>query len=285
MKLRLPLNRCIGVGLVALGAGLTCEAAEQLSGQGQDRVEAVHRARVALKRVRSILRLLEKAGAAWAIMPRYRLAQLAGRMAAVRDAAVVADLGRKLARGLSGPERAVAHQLAAKKGRLTLLDAKRIRQALLREARELAAAPVPVISPVQLRGLLRRSLGRTASRFRRAAGNPMAECVHEWRKAVIVLRDQTALAARHWPQGAGAANPLLARLARQLGRRGDLVLLVGRLQRGRVTPALKFPRRSLIARLQERCEDETRTTLLRWPRLERRLTRLLAENDPGRRPS
>jgi hypothetical protein len=277
MKLRLPLNRCIGVGLVTLGAGLAREAAEQLGGGDKVSVESVHRARVALKRVRSVLRLLEKAGAAWAITPRYRLAQLAGTLAPARDSAVVRDLAQNLARRLSRQERAVALLLAAKKSRLPRRDEAQIRQALLQEARELAAAPAPVISPAQMRELLRGSLQRSGRRFSAAFANPTAESVHEWRKTVIVLRDQTALAARHWERGAGVANPWLVRFARRLGCRGDVALLECRLQSLRVAPAHRLARRRLLARLEEQREEATWMALLSWPKLERRLTRLLSE--------
>ena len=284
MKLRLPLNRSIGAGLVALGAGLTQEAAEQLVGLAADPIESVHRARVALKRARSSLRVLEKAGADWAVMPRYRLAQLAAMMSAAREGAVVAALARMLSRRLLSPERDVALLLAAKKGRLVPPDAEQIRQALLREARELAHAPAPEISPAQLRGLLRRSLDRAARRHRTAVRQPTLETVHEWRKAVIVLRDQTALAASRWPRGAGRAHPLLVRWARQLGRRGDLALLVRRLQHLRVPSALDGARRMLITRLEGQREQATRAALRHWPRLEFQLLDRLDERTRPRRP-
>jgi hypothetical protein len=105
--------------------------------------------------------------------------------------------------------------------------------------------------------------------------------VHEWRKAVIVLRDQAALAAARWPQGAGAAHPLLFRLARQLGRQGDRALLVRRLRALRVPPPLALARRRLIARLEERRRLATLAALLHWLRLEGQLARLLAEKKQG----
>jgi len=279
MKLHLPLNRSIGTGLISLVAGLTREAAEQLAGMAVEPVKSVHASRVALKRARSALRLLEKAGADWAIMPRYRLAELAGRMSAAREAAVAAALADKLSGRLPGREREVARLLAAGGEPLLPLTAEQIRQALPRESQELAAAPAPAISPAQLRGLLRRSLVRTIRRYYAAVTKPTLESVHEWRKAVIVLRDQTALAAARWPQGAGLAQPLLVQFARQLGHRGDLALLVRRLQSLRVPPALAVARRKLIARLEAQRELATLAAFFRWLRLESRLTRLLAENE------
>ena len=277
MKLHLPPNRSIGAGLVGLGVRLTRDAAGHLEGLAASPVGSVHRARVALKRARSVLRLLEKAGAAWAIMPRYRLAQAGSLMSAGRENAVVAALVHKLSRRLRGRERQVARLLAARKRRLAPPDAESIRVALLQESRELAVAPAPVISSAQLRDLLRQSLGRAGRRHYAAVMVQTLESVHEWRKAVIVLRDQSAFAAARWPQGAGVAHPLLVRVARQLGRRGDLALLVRRLQHLRVSPTLEPARRKLIARLQAQREQATLTAMLRWLRLERRLNRLLAE--------
>ncbi|MSU47071.1 MAG: CHAD domain-containing protein [Lacunisphaera sp.] len=283
MKLRLPLNRSIGAWLVALGAGLTREAAEQLAGLATAPVESVHRARVALKRARSTLRLLEKAGADWASMTRYRLTQLAGLMSAAREAAVAPALADVLSRRLPGPEREVARLLAGKKGRLVPSDAEQIRQALLQEARDLAIAPAPVILPAQLRDLLRRSLDRATRRYYEAAVKPTLVSVHEWRKAVIILRDQTALAAARWPRGAGVAHPLLVRFARQLGHRGDLALLERRLQHLQVPPTLQRARRTLPTRLEIQREQATLTAMLRWLRLEPQQTRLLSGKTRSRR--
>ena len=277
MKLRLPLNRAVGSGLVALSAGLVRDAAEQLAEVAVKSIASVHRARVALKRARSALRLLEKAGAAWAIMPRYRLAELGGRMSLARENAVAAALARKISRQLRGREREMAALLAARPGPLMPPNAEEIGPALLAEARSLAAAPAPEISPAQLRSLLRQSLDRTSRRYYTAVNKPTLESVHEWRKAVIILRDQTTLAAARWPRGAGIAQPLLVRLARRLGRRGDLALLVRRLQRRRVPPALAAARWRLIARLEEQCALATLGALVLWLPLESRLTRLLAE--------
>ncbi len=285
MKLRLPLNRAIGPGLVALSAGLVREAAEQLAEVATKPAASVHRARVALKRARSALRLLEKSGAAWAIMPRFRLTELGGRMSAARENAVAAALARKISRRLRGREREVMALLAARPGGLAPPNAAEIRPALLLEANHLASAPAPDISPRQLQGLLRRSLARTSRRYYVAVNAPTLESVHEWRKAVIILRDQTTMAAARWPQGAGVAQPLLVRLARHLGRRGDLALLVRRLQRRRVppAPALVAAKWRLIARLEEQCALATLGALVRWLPLDSRLARLLAEGNHPRR--
>lgn len=283
MKLRLPLNRSIGPGLVALVAALVRDAAEQLAEVTVAPDDSVHRARVALKRARSTLRLLEKSGAAWAIMPRYRLAELGVRMSAARENAVAAALARKLSRRLRGREREVAALLATRPGPLGPSDAGQIRQALLVEVRDLVIAPAPPITPGQLRGLLRQSHARTDRRYLAAVQKPTLESVHEWRKAVIILRDQTTLAAGRWPQGAGVAQPLLVRLSRQIGRRGDMALLLRRLQRRRMAPPLQAARRKLIARLAEQCQLATLSVLVGWLQVDARLTRLLAEKETPRR--
>jgi CHAD domain-containing protein len=275
MKLRLPLNRSIGSGLVALCAALTGEAVTQLDRLADDPIGSVHRARVALKRARSALRLLEKAGAAWTIMPRYRLTEAGGLMSVARENAVAASLARKLAGRLRGREREIARRLAGQKHRWVPPDMDQIRRTLLQEAHELAVAPAPVITPAQLRVLLHQSLDRARRRYYSAVMKPTLGTVHDWRKAVIVLRDQAAFAAVRWPQGAGLARPLLVRLARQLGRRGDLALLLRRLQHQRVPPALAPARQKFIARLQAQREQATLAAMLRWMRLEPRFNRLL----------
>jgi hypothetical protein len=285
MKLYLPLNRCIGPGLVTLTADLVRESAERLAEVRTAPVDSVHRARVALKRARSTLRLLEKAGAAWAIMPRYRLAELGSRMSAARENAVTVSLARTHSHRLRGRERKVASLLAARRGPLAPADAGHIRQALLVEARELALAPAPPINPGQLRELLRQSHARAVRRYLVAVRRPTPESVHEWRKAVIILRDQLTLAAGRWPRGAGLAQPLLVRLARQIGRRGDLALLVNRLQCRRLPPLLRPARRRLLGRWVRQSRLVTLSVLIGWLQVDARLTRLLAEKPipPGLR--
>jgi len=277
MKLHLPRNDSIGHGLVVLAAGLTRDAGRQLDGLAAAPVETVHRARVALKRARSALRLLEKAGAPWAIMPRYRLTQAGGLMSAARENAAAAGLARKFSRRLRGREREVVLRLTARPGPLAPSAAEQIRQALLAEARGLATAPAPVITPAQLRHLLRRSLDRAARRYGTAVEAPAPESVHEWRKAVIILRDQCAFAAARWPVGAGTAHLLLVRFARQVGRCGDLWLLGRRLRRQRVPAAQRTARRRLVARVELQRRLDALAALVRWLRLEKHLTRLLAE--------
>ena len=282
MKLRLPLNRCIGPGLVALAAGLIGESAERLAEVRTAPVDSVHRARVALKRARSTLRLLEKAGAAWAIMPRYRLAELGARMSAARENAVATALALTQSRRLRGREKQVAFLLAAKRGPWAPADPRPIRQALLVEARDLAHAPAPPINSGQLRELLRQSHARAVRRYLVAVRRPTPESVHEWRKAVIILRDQLTLAAGRWPRGAGLAEPLLVRLARQIGRRGDLALLVNRLQRRRMPSLLLPARRRLLGRWTRQSRLATLSVLVAWLQVDARLTRLLAEEQMSR---
>lgn len=283
MKLHLPSRRPIGGGLAVLVAGLVADAAAELGTMEMTPVDAVHRARVALKRARSVLRLLEKAGADWAVMPRMRLVELGGRMSAAREAAVTADRARKLARRLRGRERDVARLLAARQGAIVPEGTEAMRRALAREAQLLGFAPAPAVTPADLRDLLRQALGRASRRYYDAALKPSRRSVHEWRKAVIVLRDQVTLAAGRWPEGAGAAQPLLAKFGRRLGRLGDLSLLLAGLQRPWVPPELEAARRTLHAQLRARRERETLLVLLRWLKLERELTHLLSEENRPRR--
>lgn len=284
MKLRLPVHQPIGEGLVTLGAGLVAEAAVNLGTLASQPVDSVHGARVALKRARSVLRLLEKAGAEWAVMPRVRLVELGGRMSAPRESAVTAQLARKFARRLRGGERAVALLLVGRQGPLVPERGEELRRALEREAQQLAYAPAPTITPWRLRELLRRSLARASRRYYDAALKPSRDTMHEWRKAVITLRDQVTLAAGRWPTGAGEAQPMLFKFARRLGRLGDTALLMDGLRRPWVPADLEPMRKSLFARLKARRERESLAALLRWLKLERKLARLLAEeNRPQRR--
>ena len=277
MKLRLLRGQPIGAGLVRLAAVLTGDAAESLAGVTEHPGKSVHQARVALKRARSLLRLLEKAGAAWAVPPRFRLRLLAHRMSAARERVVLVARANAWARRLKGKERAVALTLAKRRPRFVPLGVDEIRNDLLREAGEWVVAPAPVVSRGDLRNLFRRSLDRVMRRYREAKGRPTPATVHEWRKAVIVLRDQTAIASEIWPGGAGVAFPMLVRFARELGARGDVALLLRAVRGVGVPSTHERARRVLVGRLEKQLKLATVTLMARWPRIELRLARALAK--------
>lgn len=271
----LPAGKSIGSGLVRLVTRLVREAARRLGKHAEPTTKDIHEARVALKRARSTLRLMEKAGAEWAWMPRMRLAAQARKLSAARESAVATKLVRRLRRQWQGSRRELAGLLLKSQPAIAGEDCDGIKAALRWEAAMLTSAPPPRITRQTLRNLLRQSLERVADCHRLAALWPSDENVHEWRKSVIVLRDQTGLAAAIWPDGAGVAQQRLIRLARALGANGDTLLLVDRFRRLTVPPRLMAAQKQLVARLRSERKRKTAKLVRAWPALARELQRLL----------
>lgn len=281
MMKRLPAGKPIGPGLLRIAARLVQEAAHGLGAHPEPAAETVHAARVALKRARSTLRLLEKAGADWARMPRLRLAALARGLSAARESAVAAELATRLHRRTRHSRRELAARLLRSMSPARVVDPAGICAALRREAAMLACAPLPRIKREALGSSLRRSLERVSGCHHEAATRPGHDRIHEWRKRVIVLRDQTGLAAATWPAGAGRAHRMLVPLARELGFIGDIMLLEARFRRLAVPRALRGSRRKLLAGLRAGRTKRTARLIRRWPVLAGKLGRLLAIPGPS----
>jgi CHAD domain-containing protein len=172
----------------------------------------VHAGRVALKRARAVLRVAESAGAPWAAEARRRLARQAGVIAELRDAEVLAETARQLGavvlhrrREFSWPE---------------------WRNRLLAEWRRLARCHWPVMSRLRWKAALADSIRRMHETQREAKRGAKPGRLHEWRKAVIVLREQlNVLQTRLTPQERKLAKRL-HQIARRLGAVQDLSLVV-----------------------------------------------------------
>ena len=210
----------------ALGTGLQRVLLRCLELAAEAAPENVHRARLALKRARAVLRLGEALGLPWAGAARCRLARHARRVGTARDWVVVAGVARESALILRGDAKRCALAVAGAPPTAGAVRLSAWSRWLINERVRLAACPWPALTRRRLRRVLAKS-ERRARRHSRAAGNaPGAGALHEWRKAVIVLREQLyvlqPLVLR--PQVRLAAR--LHEVARKLGAAGDWQMLI-----------------------------------------------------------
>ena len=210
----------------AMGAGLQRVLLRCLELAAAVAPKDVHRARLALKRARAILRVGEALGLPWAGTARVRLARHARRLGTARDWVVVAGVARECALILRGD---------AKRCALAVADAPPIAGAvrlsvwsrwLVSERVRLAGCPWPALTRRRLRRALAKSVSRVRKHSRAAGDTPGAGALHEWRKTVIVLREQLyvlqPLVVR--PQARLAVR--LHHVARKLGAAGDWQMLI-----------------------------------------------------------
>ena len=194
-------------------AGLD-EACQAMADKDETAAEQVHRARVALKRTRAVLRLIEACGVVWARDTRRRMARLAREFSRMRDAAVLGEARRKL--GLAAP-------LADADSGGSWPDWQEEARA---ERQQLARRHWPVLQRADCRKALAESAVRLRRREAAARTEAGARRLHDWRKSVIVLREQLnvlhGILSPRQQSYAGKLHPV----ARKLGAARDLTLLL-----------------------------------------------------------
>lgn len=236
----------------------------------------VHRARLALKRARAVLRLAEVCGVDAAAARRRQLARHARRLAAARDQTVVAELARQCAAEFRGDARRCALAVAASAG----LEPKVIAWAswmrrLKEEGDRLGRQPWPAMN----RGHLRRALAKSVRRARKThvarTGEASAEELHEWRKAVIMLREQLYVLRPLLSRPQRGLPLRLHELARRLGAVGDWRMVIKAMVGTHAHVEVSTGRGRLIAHAQERRHRAIKQACRQWvalkPALRRRL--------------
>lgn len=222
---RLHRHESIRVGLRrVLLAGLD-QACQGMTDEEESLAEQVHQARVALKRTRAVLRLIEACGVGWARDTRRRMARLAREFSRMRDAAVLREARRKL--GLTAP----------------LSDADiggswpDWQDEAKAERQQLARRHWPVLKRADCRKALAESAARLQRREAAARADAGARRLHAWRKSVIVLREQLnvlrEILSPRQQRYAGKLHPV----ARKLGAARDLTLLLAVEKGGQATAA------------------------------------------------
>lgn len=206
---------------------LTCldRARKTMTDERRGEAERVHEARIALKRARAVLRLGDSCGLVWTTAGRRLLARLAGGLADVRDAAVVSETARKLG---SMRKSSVTGSGVSWPTWIRRVEAKHQR---------LGRCRWPVLSRKACVAGLVDSVQRLRRRERATKGGVKVRRLHEWRKSVIVLREQlnvfqTLLTRRQQKYAAR-----LHRVARKLGKAQDLALFIASEKKGRPTDA------------------------------------------------
>jgi CHAD domain-containing protein len=238
--------------------------------------EDVHRARLALKRARAVLRLAERCGVTDARRARHELARHARRLAGMRDQAVVAKLAEGWAPALRGDARhcavAVAGAAVAKPRSLSWPVWSRW---LALEQRRLAKKPWPALSRQKLRRLLAKFVRRAHKRDSAARRCPGPPKLHEWRKAVISLREQLYVLAPLLVPAHREVPVRLHGVARKLGAAGDWQMLIEVMRGSRWRGRAARGRGAAILRAQEQRERALREARREWAALQGALRRKL----------
>lgn len=232
---RLHRHESIRVGLRrVLLAGLD-QACQAMADENESVAEQVHRARVALKRTRAVLRLIEACGVGWARDTRRRMARLAREFSRMRDAEVLGQARRKL-----GLKAALSDTDFGGSWPDWQEEAKAERQ-------QLARRHWPVLQRVDCLKALAESATRLQRREAAARTDAGARRLHDWRKSVIVLREQLnvlhEILSPQQQRYAGKLHPV----ARKLGAARDLTLLLTVEKGGHATAA----RQVRVARVRE----------------------------------
>ena len=236
----------------------------------------VHRARLSLKRARAVLRLAEGCGLGSATTLRHQLARHARQLAAVRDQSVVTELARECATEFRGDARRCALAVAAS----ATLEHEVIRWAswikwLSEQTDRLARQPWPVVSRQQLRRTLAKSVRRTRKTHIARTGEASAEELHEWRKAVIVLREQLHVLRPLLSRPQRGLPRRLHELSRRLGAVGDWRMVINAMVGTHAHVEVSTGRGHLIAHAQDRRHQAIKQACRQWvalkPALRRRL--------------
>lgn len=226
-----------GDALLAYLADQFAELRQQVPGVRENQAEAIHKMRVAARRLRSLLasgRSLFEDGAAEDL--RGELRWLAGTLAPARDPRVVQARLRELL--AEEPEELVLGQAAARideeldaaaaaglEGALAALDSERFARLLDRFEAWLSAGRLSAKASRPPRKTMRRFVARDGKRLRRAIRDLPAEDgtgardvgLHEVRKAAKRLRYSAELAAS--PGGASGGGTGKVRRAAKAARR------------------------------------------------------------------
>ena len=210
-------------------------ARRHLGGMGDDPLLAVHEARKAIKRARSIARLLRPADREAARQLNAAARRAGHVLAEARDADSLEELARAMARHCE--DLAMRHSFA-EIARRARSDSDRIDRTVAAEqaARALdrmdaalaGASPVEDPDAVVAEGLA-RTYRRAAKRLDEARDRPDGEHLHDLRKRAQDWRYQGSALKRAWPDGVKRQKSKIDALVDLLGLHHDLTRLAARL--------------------------------------------------------
>lgn len=202
-----------------------------------DATRAIHDFRVAMKRWRAFLRLVEPFISEEAVLLRREATLLTRNLGASRDAQAACDAFSDIVKAADstegfddGARQAIEARLAklrgtAESGALGSAALQRLSAAVARAETEMKDWPLDDIAfadlAAGLAGSYRRARRRRPQDFSKASDADL----HEFRKAVVILRYQVDIVAPLWPRMWRTFASELQRLRTQLGKSNDLTVL------------------------------------------------------------
>ncbi|MGL5168125.1 MAG: CHAD domain-containing protein [Afipia sp.] len=230
----------------------------------EERSTAIHDLRVAFKRWRAVLRLLQGIVGDEAVILRNEARLLAREFGRSRDAQTALDALSEIAK-LSDAEtppmskrteatitgRLQGMREASESAELNAEVIQRLRDGLARASTCAAAWPLEQITFDDIATALGQSYRRARRRLPHRWEDMDSEEIHEFRKALVTFRYQLDLIAPVWPKVWKAFIGEVQRVRMQIGRSNDLVVLSRLTQpqqslahwRSRLTPRIETRRR------------------------------------------
>ena len=261
MSERVGRHEAVGRALGRLVAEDLAAAQADLDGDGSAE-ERIHRARQRLKRLRTLLRVIEPARPGEVAAATRALAAVARLLAEPRDADVAAASARGLREIAAPGEDASLDRIVAELDRKA--EAAHRHAAPVRQASERLAAAEAELGrlPRGLDGiaLFERALARSYRRgwraMRQARSSLATPDLHRWRKAVKDYWNLIRLARKRLPRRVRSSAADLGRLGELLGLDHDHAVLAERLALSPEPDPGLMRHLSLIARERGRLEDE-----------------------------
>lgn len=249
----------VAEGLVRLVRADLHKAHHALAGE-EPRERRIHRVRQRLKRVRSLLAVLEPALGQTAADARREVAAAARLLAGARDADAAAASARELRASTTedaGLDRVVANlTAAAHEAHHRAPPVEEVRDRLAAVETELEKLPGDLDGKALLAAALRRSYRKGRRAMKRAGASLSTPDLHRWRKAVKDLWHLLAIAERRIPDVDDRRRDDLARLGEMLGQDHDHAILAEKLALSLPADPALMRQLAVIARERRRLERD-----------------------------
>jgi CHAD domain-containing protein len=222
----------------------------------------IHRVRQRLKRVRTILRVLEPAFGARAIAVRRDLTEAARMLARARDADVAAASARELAEtsppgdDLGFDRAAVALDEEAAHAHRERVPVGEVNKRFAAALAEVASFAPEFDGPALVAAALRHAYARGRKAMDAAETSLSTPDLHRWRKAVKDFWHLMRLARKRLPKKVAATAPNLDRLGETLGLGNDHALLAEKLALSPTGDPALMRQLALIAERRKALEAE-----------------------------
>jgi CHAD domain-containing protein len=241
MSFRLSIKESVSEGLKRLVLGEIDSAAKQLDSVNQrDPGRAIHAARVSIKKIRSVIRLVRHdLGHAFKKRDR-RLRDLGRELAAIRDSAALVNTIDSLSVGAGGSSAKKAglvlrRQLMKQKRRIehasgTRRTMAKVADTLRAFGEKVEARPLDSLGFAAVARGLCNGFGAAREAMNAAIHRPSAQNYHQWRKRVKNHWYDLQLVERYWNDAMRTRARTLSELQARLGDYHDLTLFQIRLK-------------------------------------------------------